>query len=139
MNYNQYGQPLSIVSPTGLSMSFKYDSRGNLLESTDTDGLTTTYEYDSTGKPTRQVAPDGQVTLWEYDNKGNPIKMTDSRGNEVQANYDSNGRMQNATMDFVIDGQTYTLSRSLTFDKEGRTVLLNLPKLTHTRLHELWS
>ena len=122
MSYGQYGRLTSVTSPTGLSISFEFDKRGNLLSSTDSDGLVTTYEYDFRGRLLQQIGPDGQTMTYGYDENGNPNRMVDSRGNEVTSDYDSQGRMQSATTNLVIDGETYSVSTSFTYDKEGRTL-----------------
>jgi large repetitive protein len=121
MTYGKYGKLLSVASPTGITTSAEYDERGNLISSTDADGLTTTYEYDALGRPIRQESPDGRVMSWGYDAAGNPNRMVDSRGNEVSATYDASGRMQSATSQITVNGQTQTLSTSFTYDSEGRT------------------
>jgi RHS repeat-associated protein len=120
MTYNSKGQLETIVSPTGLTVSMQFTSTGKLRSSTDADGLTTTYYYYDKGKPSRQIGPDGQVTTWGYDAFGNPNQMVDSHGNAVNSLYDRNGRITTASSDLVLDGQTYSLSTSFTYDKEGR-------------------
>ncbi|NEQ97762.1 MAG: RHS famlily protein, partial [Cyanothece sp. SIO2G6] len=122
MTYNSQGRTTSVVTPTGLTVHAKYDDRGNLVESTDADGLTTTYSYNSRGQLRFQTAPDGQVTEYDYDEFGNPNRIVDSRGNEVKADYSASGRLESASSEFELNGSTYTLSQSFTYDDEGRTI-----------------
>lgn len=120
MAYDSRGRTTQIVSPTGLTVNATYDSRGNLIESVGTDGLTSTYSYNAYGQLRFQTSPDGQVTEYDYDRYGNPTKMVDSRGNVVNSAYDQNGRLNESTSTFELNGQTYNLGLSYTYDSEGR-------------------
>ncbi|MCV3217127.1 polymorphic toxin-type HINT domain-containing protein [Plectonema radiosum NIES-515] len=122
MSYDDRGRATTIVSPTGLTTTAKYDRRGNLIESVDADGLKTTYTYSERGQLRLMTAPDGQVTEYDYDRFGNPNRMVDSRGNEVKADYDSNGRIDNATTSFNLNGTSYTLAMEYDYDDNGRTI-----------------
>ncbi|MBF2067245.1 MAG: putative Ig domain-containing protein [Calothrix sp. C42_A2020_038] len=122
MTYDKNGRATTIVSPTGLSTSAKYDGNGNLIESVDTDGLKTIYKYNDKGQLRFMTAPDGQVTEYDYDRFGNPNVMVDSRGNKVKADYDFNGRIQEATTTFTINGTSYTQLMEYDYDSNGRTI-----------------
>jgi len=122
--YNQYGQPTSVVLPTGASLHMEYDPRGNMLSmkdgkgsviqsftyypngrvktETDTTG-TTSYFYDNFGNLTKSIDPDGKATTMEYFADGKLKKMVEDQGTTDTADdetstftYDKLGREKRA-------------------------------------------
>ena len=56
------------VTPTE---TFKYDSRGNLIESKDANGARTLYYYDNLNRVTHQISPEGTLVRNFYDRRSN--------------------------------------------------------------------
>jgi RHS repeat-associated protein len=76
--HNGRGQPGSMVDANGVSTSFAYDTRGNLVSQT-TNGsmtlsalnsLTTAYTYDGLGRMTQVTEPSGKITRLSYNGAG---------------------------------------------------------------------
>ncbi|HWT02035.1 MAG TPA: RHS repeat-associated core domain-containing protein [Pyrinomonadaceae bacterium] len=82
----------------GRSVSFTYDSRGNLLTSTNPLGQTTVYGYDGFGQRTSVTDPLGHTTRTEYDQYGHPTAKVDALGHRMTIEYDAMGRAT-ATVD----------------------------------------
>jgi RHS repeat-associated protein len=111
--YNAFGQPISVILPTGASiyqdfdnngnlitlrdgkggiiLSYTYDSKGNVLSET-SEGSTSTYKYDKFGNVIETIDDDGKVTKAEYNANNRLIKMNDRDGNISTYSYDSKGR-----------------------------------------------
>ncbi|WP_249070105.1 RHS repeat domain-containing protein [Argonema antarcticum] len=122
--YNQYGQPTSVVLPTGAFMKMEYDRFGNMLSMKDgkgsviqsftyyTNGLvktetdttgTKSYFYDNFGNVTKSIDPDGKATTMEYFADGKLKKMVEDQGTTDTADdetstftYDKLGREKRA-------------------------------------------
>ncbi|MDF0607117.1 hypothetical protein HZU77_015955, partial [Neisseriaceae bacterium TC5R-5] len=60
------------VTPT---ISYRYDTLGNLIEVTDVNGHVTRSRYDALGRKTAERSADGVLTEWEYDANGNIIQQ----------------------------------------------------------------
>jgi YD repeat-containing protein len=123
--YDKYGQPTSIVLPTGASLHMEYDRFGNMLSMkdgkgsviqsftyspnglvlTETDATgTTTYEYDPAGNVIKTIDADGGVTTMEYYPDGKLKKMVEDNGTPLDPSddetstftYDTLGREKRA-------------------------------------------
>ncbi|MGB6689895.1 MAG: choice-of-anchor D domain-containing protein [Terracidiphilus sp.] len=79
-------------NPAAGSISYTFDSLGNVLTSTDGVGNTTTYTYDPRfNKVTSAKDPLGNVTQFVYDGSGNLVSIIDANGHSTQAAYNSFG------------------------------------------------
>ena len=107
MTYDAYGQPKTVTTPTGETITSAYDPRtGNLLSQVDAAGNLASYSYDSHGNVTRVVSgldgtnwfygdpasqPNAVTTQSVYDPFGQTTQATDSRGSARTFSYDANG------------------------------------------------
>ncbi len=71
--YNKYGQPTSIVLPTGASLKIEYDRSGNMLKMQDGLGnVIQSYVYDSLGRVVQETDTFGTTYYGNFDAFGNP-------------------------------------------------------------------
>lgn len=82
-----------ITDPVGRTLSFSYDTRGNLLTMTDALNQTTTNSYDSFGQLISVTDPLGHTQSTEYDAYGNISAMIDALGNRMTIEHDLVGRV----------------------------------------------
>ncbi|MFD3530054.1 LamG-like jellyroll fold domain-containing protein [Streptomyces sp. NPDC058664] len=76
--YNAPGGELSrVVSPTGVSESYKYNAVGEVTEVTDGAGKVSRFTYDMDGQPLTVTEPDGTSTRNTYDGFGQLVKTDD--------------------------------------------------------------
>ncbi|GBD99359.1 tRNA(Glu)-specific nuclease WapA precursor [bacterium BMS3Abin07] len=128
---------LSITDPLDRTVSYTYDSAGNVTAITDNAGNTTTYEYESTfNKLTKITDAPGNVTTFTYDANGNLITATDPMNNTMTISYNSVGRpvsvtdaLNNTTVfeydeQFNLVGITDPLgnARRMEYDSTGRMI-----------------
>ncbi|BEL05183.1 hypothetical protein Q0Z83_033740 [Actinoplanes sichuanensis] len=72
-----YPWPTSVVSPTGVTATIKYDVAGAQTEIADSLGNTTKTTYDGVGRPIRTTSPDGSFSNTAYDFAGRAIRAAD--------------------------------------------------------------
>ena len=104
---NSESELTRIVSPTGLSLDFTYDSGHRITSMTDNIGRTTTYEYDTSGRLITVTDPDNETSTYTYDGTGRMETLTDRRGITFLTNtYDTSSRVvmqtraDNSTFEF---------------------------------------
>lgn len=68
-NYNGLGLPASVVDANGVTTSYTYNTRGNLLTQT-AQGRTTTYTYNHDRQVATITYPSGSVTRYQYNAAG---------------------------------------------------------------------
>ncbi|KAB8063726.1 RHS repeat-associated core domain-containing protein [Janthinobacterium violaceinigrum] len=68
-NYNGLGLPMTYVNLNGVTTSYTYDPRGNML-SQSTNGRTTTYTYNHDRQISTISSPDGSVVRYQYNAAG---------------------------------------------------------------------
>lgn len=86
--YGPYGLLTSATPPSGETLSYAYDSNGNLLATTTALGLVTQYSgYDANGHVGRIVYPSGRTLDFSYDATGHLLNRREtvdaSIGNEL--------------------------------------------------------
>ncbi|WP_083752044.1 RHS repeat-associated core domain-containing protein [Saccharothrix sp. ALI-22-I] len=117
--YDDLGNVISAVAPSGAAASFTYDTLGQLIKETDPAGVPTHHGYDAAGNAVRvtdglgrttrlvydlfgdQVAqselkPDGTVlrtTKYGYDTAGNTTTVTDAKQNVTTLEFDAGNRL----------------------------------------------
>ncbi|MGO9272426.1 MAG: RHS repeat-associated core domain-containing protein [Terriglobia bacterium] len=82
----------------GDTLTYTYDSNGNVLTSTDALGNVTIFTYDPTfNKVTSITNPLGKVTTFSYDSSGNLLARTDANGHTTSFGYNSFGQVTQIT------------------------------------------
>src|SRR5208282_4194003 len=74
-----FNKVTSITDPLGLTMTFKYDNKGNLVSLTDPANEQTKFAYDSMGELTSATDPLGNTAQFAYTN-GDLTRATDALG-----------------------------------------------------------
>jgi RHS repeat-associated protein len=119
--YDKYGNMETLVTPTGASMIMNYDSYGQLLSMKDGKGnLIQLYTYYANGLVRTETDSTG-TTTYEYDDFGNAIKTIDADGSVTTMEYYANGKLKrmvedNGTPDDTSDDEISTFE----YDKLGR-------------------
>lgn len=85
---------LESYTKDGITVSYEYDGRGNIIAETSTDGTEITYEYNGDNRLFKKTE-NGTVTTYEYDLNGNLI--SDSNNNRYA--YDHNNKLVYANAD----------------------------------------
>jgi len=97
--YNAHGQPLTIVDPNGMTITFGYDARQRLV-SRNSGGEVTSYDYDGVGQLTKVTLPDASFLSYTYDAAHRLTGMQDNLGNSIAYTLDAIG---NRTLEQVFD------------------------------------
>jgi RHS repeat-associated protein len=109
--YDDNGNVLSETSD-GTTTTYKYDSRGNVIETKDADGTITKTEYDANNRLSKMIEADGSVSLFTYDKEGRQTKA--DYGNGLFVNYTYTATSPDWT---VIEGPTIgRIERKFTTD-----------------------
>ncbi|MEG4312216.1 MULTISPECIES: putative Ig domain-containing protein [unclassified Microcoleus] len=96
--YNKYGQPTSIVMPTGASIKMEYDRAGNMLKMQDGLGnVIQSYVYDSQSRVVQETDTFGTTYYGNFDAFGNPRWIKDAEGNETTMTYNAKGLLETMT------------------------------------------
>lgn len=96
--YNAEGQPSLTVAPDGSITQYQYDGDGRLTHKTVTptanqgDARTVSYQYDTNGNVVSSTDADGNVTTYSYDADGNLVNVVDGLGINKWYYYDGDGR-----------------------------------------------
>jgi YD repeat-containing protein len=98
--YDTNGNVLSETSD-GTTSTYKYDSRGNVIETSDADGTITKTEYDANNRLSKMIEADGSVSNFTYDKEGRQTKA--DYGNGLFVNYTYTATSPDWT---VIEGPT---------------------------------
>ncbi|MFD3566164.1 LamG-like jellyroll fold domain-containing protein [Streptomyces sp. NPDC058667] len=117
--YNAPGGELSrVVSPSGVSESYKYNALGEMTEVTDSAGNVSRFTYDMDGQPLLSTDPDGTSTRNTFDGFGQLVKTEDldATGAVLRTARTSYDRMGNAVS--VTDYRQHT--KTLTYDAAGQ-------------------
>lgn len=87
-----FNKVTSITDPLGLTMTFKYDNKGNLVSLTDPANEQTKFAYDTTGELTSATDPLGNTAQFAYTN-GDLTRATDALGRSEIRTFDSADRL----------------------------------------------
>ena len=82
-----------VTYPDGNSVSYGYDSQGNLATETDGNGDEMKYVWDQAGNLASVTYPDGNTVAYAYDGQGRMSSLTDWLGNTTGFKYDSGGNL----------------------------------------------
>ncbi|MEX8514397.1 hypothetical protein [Leptothrix ochracea] len=102
--YNRRGQPLSIVTSSGLTTDLRYTPRGWIEQVTVSataggPSRVTAYTYDKVGQITSVTLPDYSVVSYpKYDAAHRLIDKVDASGNTWHHTYDDAGRLKGLTI-----------------------------------------
>ena len=91
-----------LITESGRTIAFTYDSLGNLLSQSITDTATNAtqrwqWSYNPQGLVATQTAPNGGITRYTYDASGQVTEALDALGFKTQYTYDSAGRIASVT------------------------------------------
>ena len=96
-NYNG-GLIDQMVSPSGRSVTFNYDSSNRITSAVDNTGRTIGYAYNTAGSLATVTYPDQTTEQYTYDGSNRMLTMQDRRGHVWVTNqYDANGRVSKQT------------------------------------------
>uniref|UniRef100_UPI0035B31848 RHS repeat-associated core domain-containing protein n=1 Tax=Streptomyces spinoverrucosus TaxID=284043 RepID=UPI0035B31848 len=89
------GQPVTVTSPTGGTITRQYDKLGRLISYTDADGGTTTMRYDALDRPLTITDSAPSTRTFAYDTaiepRGMATKLVDSVAGTFTATYNAAG------------------------------------------------
>ena len=137
MEYDDWGNVISITDPLGNVWSNTYDDQGNMLTQTDPLGNTTTYTYDGQGNLLTVTTPLGDTYVNTYEEFSRLLTTTDPQGNTVTMAYDDVGNLTSITDPL---GNTTTF----TYDANGNRIsetdpLGNTTRYTYNQFGDLTS
>jgi len=90
-----------------LTMSYKYDERGNRASETDAEGNTRKFEYDLHGNKSKEIDAEGNATEFTYDDADRLASIKDANHNLTTFKHDDHG---NVIEEKRADGATWTFT-----------------------------
>ena len=94
-----------VISPSGRSITFNYDSSNRVTSAVDNSGRTLNYAYNSAGTLATVSYPDQTIEQYTYDSNNHLLTMQDRRGHVwVTNHYDASGRV---TQQAYADNSSY--------------------------------
>jgi YD repeat-containing protein len=90
-----------------LTMSYKYDERGNRSAETDMEGNTRRFEYDLHGNKSKEIDAEGNATEFTYDDADRMASIKDANRNTTTFKHDDYG---NIIEEKRADGATWILA-----------------------------
>jgi YD repeat-containing protein len=91
--YDEFGQPVMMVSPGGVIMRQRFDTWGRLTYRELPEGAIEQTKYDAYGRVIEHKAADGTVTTFDFDLQGR-IRQRTEAGEVFSHRYDEAGRPQ---------------------------------------------
>lgn len=128
MSYGVYDQISARTDPEGKTVSYTYDTDGNLLTLTDEANKNTSWTYNSSGQPLTSTDANGRVTKYTYNtagflaSEGSYEDALDLTGKTNTFTYNAWGDETSATDPLM---QTTTTA----YDKASRTTTVTLPEV----------
>lgn len=98
------GLLMSITDPTGVAVSFEYDTYGDVISSTDGAGNITRVVRGENALPLRVISPSGAITAYSYSDAGLLTSRKDPDGALWRYEYSSGGKL--TTIIDPLDGRT---------------------------------
>ena len=116
-SYDANGNVLNVID-TGGTISREYDALDRVTRYTDARGNTISYTYDTVGNLTSMTYPDGKTVHYSYDAADRLTSVTDWAGRTTSYGYDDNDNL-------VSTNRPDGTSESRTYDAAGRTTSIN--------------
>ncbi|MFZ5968225.1 MAG: S8 family serine peptidase [Bacillota bacterium] len=82
----------SETDPENNTITYSYDSYGNIASIEDAEGYITTFDYNIIGWKLEQKTPEGYITSYKYNKNGQLIKVTEHESETKRIVYDLLGR-----------------------------------------------
>lgn len=142
INYNEYGQPITIIDALGNQVGFDYDDYGNknyvsfptlslsasmgydlasrMIQSNDFNGNSKYYVYDLDDALHKETNALGDSTVYVYDKNGNLTAIRNAAGDSTLFTYDFNSDML-LTMSFQ------GISKHFSYNEDGTLHKLTTP------------
>jgi RHS repeat-associated protein len=95
--YNSVGDVLTITDQMGGVWTNTYDTHGNRLTAVDALNKTTTFTYGAQGQLLTITDPRNNTTTFLYDTNGNLTRVTDASNNQTNLAYDARSRVTSVT------------------------------------------
>jgi RHS repeat-associated protein len=111
----------SVKDPIGNSVSYSYDTVGNITSGTDGKGKATSFAYDARNLLTKVTDANLGFTSYGYDGTGNRTTVTDARNKVTTYEYNEFSKLSSMTnpLNQVIQ---------LGYDKNGNPISVTFPK-----------
>ena len=130
---NSNGTPSKITDGEGVSVTYGYDSYGNISKLTLPGSLVTVPKFDAAGRIESLKDALGNIYSYYYDENDNQISETDPAGNETSYSYDNNDNLtgitnakgKKTTMEYDFDTDRLTsvsfegATRSYNYNEDG--------------------
>jgi RHS repeat-associated protein len=97
IDYNQFGQPVSVTDALNNTTTFEYDEAGNLIATTDPLGNRILRFYDAVSRLLTIVDARGKNTQFNYDNLNRITQIQDAINGLIRFTYDANGNLLTVT------------------------------------------
>ena len=113
--YDSAGNPTTLTDPTGHSLTYDYNTAGDLMTAHQLAGTgTVSYGLNSHGEVTTQTDPAGHVTTYGYDSAGNLDSVTSQSGADASLAHDDNGRLTGVTAGPIASTYEYNAADQVT-------------------------
>lgn len=103
-HYNDAGNPVQLIEPTGAVTDRSFNSLGQLVSTTSNStgpsgpqAATTTYTYDLAGNTLTETKPEGGVSTYEYDAANELVSQSDPDGGVTHYGYGYLGQVTRLT------------------------------------------
>ncbi len=93
INYNAAGQPMDVINPENIKVSFGYNNFGNQNMVTAPEGIISGATYDGASRLKETTNPNQQVTKYDYNPRDFVTQTTDAMNFITQFRYDDNGNL----------------------------------------------
>ncbi|TGK20300.1 hypothetical protein EHO61_05300 [Leptospira fluminis] len=93
---NELGQVIS-KTDNGKTLSYTYETHGQLSSATDPEGNVSTFGYDSAGRKISSRDPNSGAVNYTFDSSGRISTQTDARGKTLTFGYDALSRISSMT------------------------------------------
>ena len=139
--YDSNNNPISYKDEMGNITKFTFDDNGNCLSKSievtingKKEIITVSYEYDSKGNIVKATDSKGNISLYEYSKNTNELtKVTDKKGNITKYQYDAKGNLAKIIYpDNTEENMFYDKMKNVTsvIDENGKTTYFKYDKMS---------